>query len=62
MAKFVIDKDKKGEYRWGFYADNGKLIADSGEGYTTKANCEHGIRVMKEKVAKALIVDRTKNN
>lgn len=33
MAKFVVYKDAAGQYRWRFKADNGRTIADSGEGY-----------------------------
>jgi len=32
--------DKKGEYRWRLKAGNGKIIANSGEGYKTKAGVE----------------------
>jgi len=38
--KFVLYKDKKGEFRWRLSAGNGQVIADSGEGYTRKANCQ----------------------
>ena len=38
-ARFEIHKDKKGEYRWRLFAKNGRIVADSGEGYVTKAAC-----------------------
>jgi uncharacterized protein len=37
-VKFVLYKDRNGEWRWSLRAKNGKLIADSGEGYTAKRN------------------------
>lgn len=44
--KFELYKDRAYEYRWRLKADNGKIIADSGEGYTTKQNAEHGISLV----------------
>lgn len=38
-AKRVIYKDRRGEYRWRLVAPNGALIAESGEGYSTRSNC-----------------------
>jgi uncharacterized protein YegP (UPF0339 family) len=32
-ARFVVYKDVKGEWRWQLRAANGRIIADSGEGY-----------------------------
>jgi uncharacterized protein YegP (UPF0339 family) len=37
-VKFVLYKDRDGEWRWSLRAKNGRLIADSGEGYTAKRN------------------------
>lgn len=37
--KFIIYKDKKGEYRWTLKARNGRKIADSAEGYKSRWNC-----------------------
>lgn len=48
MAKFTIYKDKSGEYRWNLKAKNGETIADSAEGYSSKQNCERGIKLVKE--------------
>lgn len=33
--KFVIYKDAANEYRWRLIAKNGRIVADSGEGYST---------------------------
>lgn len=35
-AKFVVYKDRKSEWRWRLKAKNGRIVADSGEGYTTR--------------------------
>lgn len=32
-------KDKRGEWRWRMTARNGKIVADSGEGYRRRRNC-----------------------
>lgn len=37
--KLVIYKDKKKEYRWRLKATNGRVLADSGEGYKRKSTC-----------------------
>lgn len=37
---FEVFRDKAGEYRWRLVADNGRILADSGEGYASK----HGAR------------------
>ncbi|WP_081600885.1 YegP family protein [Sphingobium yanoikuyae] len=44
---FLIYKDNKGEFRWRYQASNAKIIADSGEGYKSKADCMHGIDLVK---------------
>ena len=59
MAKFVISKDSKKEFRWAFKADNGQIVAVSGEGYTTKQNCELGIAIVKKQSPNAAIEDQT---
>lgn len=34
--KFHIYQDKRGEWRWRLKARNGRIVADSGEGYVTR--------------------------
>jgi uncharacterized protein len=41
--KFHIYKDSAGEWRWRLKAANGRTIADSGEGYSTKSNCRRAV-------------------
>ena len=58
MSKFQIYKDRKGEYRWRLRARNGEIIADSNEGYSSKASCKHGIDLVKEQAASAAVEDQ----
>ena len=57
-AKFVIKKDKRGEFRFNLKAGNGEIIATS-EGYTTKAGCKNGIESVKKNAPIADVVDET---
>jgi uncharacterized protein YegP (UPF0339 family) len=58
-ARFEIYKDKIGEFRWRLTHTNGHIIANSGEGYTTKVNAVGGIKSVKENVPRSLVEDRT---
>jgi len=42
MAKFEINKDKSGQFRFNLKATNGQVILTS-ESYTTKASCLNGV-------------------
>jgi uncharacterized protein YegP (UPF0339 family) len=45
---YVMYKDKAGYWRWRLFAANrSDILADSGEGYVNKADCEHGISLVK---------------
>lgn len=44
--KFVQYRDSKGEFRWRLKADNGKVIADSGEGYKNEADCNSAVSLV----------------
>lgn len=44
---FEIYKDHAGEWRWTLYAANNRKVADSGEGYHNKADCLHGIDLVR---------------
>ena len=61
MAKFEIYKDNAGEFRWRMRANNGEPIADSNEGYKAKADCKHGVDLVKRDAAEAEVVDQTTN-
>ena len=57
-AKFELYKDKGGQFRWRLRHENGNIIADSGEGYTTKANALNGIESVKTNCRAADIVEQ----
>ena len=54
-----IYKDKAGEFRWRLKTTGQKIVADSGEGYKTKASCQVGIDSVKKIVSTAKTVDLT---
>ena len=56
MATFEIFRDTRGEYRWRLRAPNGRIIADSAEGYTTRQACEDGVNLVKRYAPGANIV------
>lgn len=41
--KFFVYQDIAGKWRWRLLAGNGRIIADSGQGYSRKKDCLHGI-------------------
>ena len=51
--EFYRYKDRAGEWRWQFKAPNGKIMADSGEGYKELSSCTSAIRVIKREAPKA---------
>ena len=57
-AKFEINKDVAGEFRFKLVAINGQTIAVS-EGYSTKDNALNGIESVKQNAAEAVIEDKT---
>jgi uncharacterized protein YegP (UPF0339 family) len=57
-GKFVITKDKKGEFRFSLKAGNGEIIAIS-EGYAAKASALNGIESVRKNAADATVVDET---
>jgi uncharacterized protein YegP (UPF0339 family) len=56
---FSIYKDSVGQYRWRLRAANGRIIADSGEGYISKADCQAGIRLVQTGTPLAQVTDET---
>ena len=57
-GKFVIKKDKSGQYRFNLKAGNGEIIATS-EAYTSKAGCKNGIESVRKNAPDAKVVDET---
>jgi uncharacterized protein YegP (UPF0339 family) len=56
--KIHIYKDKKNEYRWRLIS-RGRTIADSGEGYKTRAKILKTLASIKAKTSSAPIFDMT---
>jgi uncharacterized protein len=57
-GKFVITKDKKGEFRFVLKAGNGEVIAMS-EGYAAKSGAVNGIESVRKNAADAKVVDES---
>lgn len=55
---YVFDRylDRKGEWRWRFKAPNGRIMADSAEGYSSLYACDEAIAVLKREVPLAALV------
>jgi uncharacterized protein len=47
MAYYVY-VDTASQWRWRLKADNGRIIADSGQGYANQQDCLHGINLVKQ--------------
>lgn len=56
--RFELYRDAGGQWRWRLRARNGEVVADSGEGYVRREDCEHGIALVRQS-AEARIVDMT---
>lgn len=57
MAKFHVYPDARGEWRWRFRADGGRIVADSGEGYVNKKDCLDAIEILKKEATTAITVE-----
>ncbi len=58
-ATFELYVDEANEYRWRLVHQNGNIIADSGEGYTSKDNAINGLESVKENAPSAPVEDKT---
>ena len=54
--RFEVYEDAAEEWRWRLVAANGNIIADSGEGYTSKQGAKRGIRSVKSTAPDAAVV------
>jgi len=57
-AKFELYKDKKGEWRWNLRHNNGNIIADSAEGYSSKSKAKQGMESVRKNTAGAAVTER----
>ena len=56
--RFELYRDAGGQWRWRLRARNGEIVAESGEGYVRREDCEHGIALVRQS-AEARLVDMT---
>lgn len=57
QATFELYEDRADEWRWRLVHRNGNIIADGGEGYTSKQNARKGIRSVKTNAAGAEVIE-----
>ena len=55
--KFEVYRDKAGEYRWRLLSSNGRIAADSGEGYTRREDAHRAIATLLLGINDVVIVD-----
>jgi len=53
---FHVYKDTRGEWRWRLTARNGRIVADSGEGYRNRGNALRAIAATRAIAAKAIVL------
>jgi uncharacterized protein YegP (UPF0339 family) len=46
--KAEVYRDARGEYRWRVRAANGRIVADSSEGYANRGDCVRMLAVLRE--------------
>ncbi|MGM0591713.1 MAG: HVO_2922 family protein [Halobacteriota archaeon] len=56
-ATFQLYRDKRGDYRWRLVHRNGNIIADSGQGYSSKQKAREGIESIKRNAPDASVVE-----
>jgi len=49
----IAQNEKTRQWYWRLVAENGRTVADGGEGYHNEADCLHGIRLVKGGAATA---------
>ena len=54
-SRFEVYRDRADEFRWRLVHWNGNIIADSGEGYSSRANAVNGLRSVVENAPTARI-------
>lgn len=47
VTVYWVYQDRAREWRWRLVAANGRIVADSGEGYINKSDCLRGITLVK---------------
>jgi len=57
-ATFELYQDNAEEWRWRLVHENGNIIADSGEGYSTKSNAMNGLESVKQNAEGATVEEQ----
>ena len=55
--RFEVYRDKAGEYRWRLLSSNGRITADSAEGYTRREDAHRAIAALLLAINDVVIVD-----
>lgn len=55
--KFHVFQDTDGRWRWQHTSADGEIIATSGEGYESEADCLAAIQIIKSSVNDPVVVD-----
>jgi amphi-Trp domain-containing protein len=58
QATFELYQDNADEWRWRLRHTNGNIIADGGEGYSTKANAKNGIESVQKNAPGAVVEEQ----
>lgn len=56
--RYELYRDDRHEWRWRCRTANGNVVADSGQGYAHRGDCERGIQLVKGS-SEAPVVDMT---
>jgi uncharacterized protein YegP (UPF0339 family) len=59
MGTFEIYKDNNDRFRWEFRENNGKVIAESAESYSSRVLCLSTIHLVKIESITASVTDQT---
>lgn len=58
-ATFELYRDRAGDWRWRLVHDNGNIVADGGQGYSSKRRARQGIRSVKTNASEAPIEEHS---
>jgi uncharacterized protein YegP (UPF0339 family) len=47
--------DARGQWRWRLWSANNRILADSGQGYDSLADCDHAIALVQQSYNAALV-------
>ena len=56
-AAYELFRDTAGEWRWRLIHENGNILADSGEGYSSRSKARQGVESVRSNVSDASVTD-----